>query len=213
MRDEVNVIYDGKLDKYQDETRLLLSTNGIKIIKSKYAKSVTAWIYIGDDYVTNYENDQKQALEKLGRHIPTYHLIDLWKFLKEKFGEVKTDSKDKILINPVHNRVPLKEIMNLYDWEKGFDEGMLHWEEGDQERKAGNLERAIELFDIARYHGYNAPALYKSYAMAYRKLKDYDNEVAVINEAIEREDSVNNTTIRELKERREKALALKQKRN
>ncbi|MEI4770952.1 GIY-YIG nuclease family protein [Psychrobacillus sp. FJAT-51614] len=217
VRDEISIIYGGKLDKYQGETIATLSTNGSKILKSKYAKSVTAWIYIGDDYVINYEKDQEQALEKLGRNIPTYYLIDVWKFLKEKFGEVETISTEDVLINPIHNRVPLKDIKNLNDWERGFDGGMPYWEEGDKERKAGNLERAIELFDIARYNGYNAPALYRSYAMTYRKLKDYDNEIAIIDEAIERLRSekmnINEIHNMELKERRAKALTLKQKLN
>ncbi len=217
IRDEINIIYGEKLEKYQGETIALLSANGNKVLKSKYAKSVTAWIYIGDDDVMNYEIDQKQALEKLGRNIPTYHLIDVWKYLKEKFGEVETFSMEGIPINPIHNRVPLKEIKNLHDWEKGYDEGMPYLEKGDKERKAGNLEQAIELFDLARYNGYNAPVLYKSYAMTYRKLKDYDNEIAIIDEAIERLRSekinVSETRIMELKERRAKAFALKQKLN
>lgn len=217
LRDEISIIYGGEFDKYQGETVALLSTSGNKILKSKYAKSVTAWIYIGDDYVTNYEIDQEQALEKLGRNIPTYHLIDVWKFLKEHFGKVETVSTEEILINPIHNRVPLKDIKNLYDWDKGFDEGMPFWEKGEKERKAGNLEQAIELFDIARYNGYNAPALYKSYAITYRKLKDYDNEISIIDEAIDRIQSekinVNQNFVMELKERRAKALALKQKQN
>lgn len=170
VQDDTSIIYGGKLEKYQSETTVLLSINGNKTLKSKYAKSVTAWIYIGDDYVTSYELDQGQASEKLGRNIPTYHLIDV---------------------------------------------GMPYWEEGDKERKAGKLEQAIELFDVARYKGYNAPALYLSYAMTYRKLKDYDNEIAIIDEAIERLRSekinVNETRIMELKERQVKALALKQK--
>lgn len=215
VRDEISIIYGGELDKYQGETLATLSTNGNKILKSKYAKSVTAWIYISDDYVMNYEKDQENALEKLGRNIPTYHLIDVWKFLKEKFGEVETISTEEFPINPIHNRVPLKDIKNLYDWEKGFDGGMPYWEKGEKERKAGNLERAIALFDIARYNGYNAPALYRSYAMSYRKLKDYDNEIAIIDEAIERLRSekinINEIHNMELKERRAKALALKQK--
>ena len=94
---------------------------------------------------------------------------------------------------------------------------MPYREKGDKEPKVGNLERAIELFDIARYNGYNAPALYTSYAIIYRKLKDYNNEVAIIDEAIERLRSekinVNQIHIRELKERRAKALALKLKQN
>ncbi|WP_342541946.1 hypothetical protein MHH33_12835 [Paenisporosarcina sp. FSL H8-0542] len=208
LRDEISIIYCGKLDKYQGETLATLSTNGNKILKSKYAKSVTAWIYIGDDYVMNYEKDQEQALEKLGRNIPAYHLIDVWKLLKEKFREVETISTKELLINPIHNRVPFKDIENLYDWEKGFDGGMPYWVTGNKERKAGNLERAIELFDIARYNGYNAPALYRSYAMTYRKLKDYDNEIAIIEEALERLSSekinINEIHFMELKERKQK---------
>lgn len=217
IRDEINIIYGGNLDKYQSETISLLSINGNKVLKSKYAKSVIAWIYIGEDDVMNYEIDQKQALEKLGRNIPTYHLIDVWKYLKEKFGEVETASTEEGPINPIHNRVPLKEIRNLHDWDKGYDEGMPYWEKGDKERKAGNLEHAIELFDLARYNGYDAPILYMSYAMTYRKLKDYDNEIAIIDEAIERtqseKENANVIRIMELKERRAKAIALKQKLN
>lgn len=53
--------------------------------------------------------------------------------------------------------------------------------------------------------------------MAYRKLKDYDNEVAIIDEAIDRLRSgkinISETHIMKLKERRTKALTLKQKQN
>ncbi|RXZ83886.1 GIY-YIG nuclease family protein [Paenibacillaceae bacterium] len=214
LRDEISVIYGGMFENYLDEVKVLLLTNSRKVLKSKFAKSVTAWIYVGDDYVTNYENDQKQALEKLGRNVPTYHLIDVWKFLKGRFGGVDTVCKEVVPINPIHNRVPLKQIKNRRNWEKGFDQGIPYWEEGDRERKAGNLERALELFDIARYNGYNAPALYTSYAMAYRKLKDFDNEIAIIEEAIERlrleKNKINETTIMEFKERQAKAFSLKQ---
>lgn len=214
MRDEISIIYGGNLHKYRDETDDLLSMNGSRILKTQFAKTVTAWIFIGDDYVINYELDQEKALERVGRNIPTYHLLDVRKFLIEKYGEVKTVSKEEVSINPVHNRVPLKNIKNLHNWEKGYDEGMLYWEQGDRERKDGNLEIAIELFDKARYNGYDAPALYRSYAMAYRKLKDYDNEIAIIDEAIERLGiENNNTTIMKLKERRKKSLLLKQKQN
>ncbi|MGE7946303.1 tetratricopeptide repeat protein [Lysinibacillus sp. NPDC093688] len=111
-----------------------------------------------------------------------------------------------------HNRVPLKDIKNLNNWEKGFDKGFPYYEEGDKERKSGNIIGAIELFDKARFNGYNAPALYSSYAKAYRKLKDYDNEIAILDEAIERlksEVGNNETRIMEFNERRTKAIALK----
>ncbi|MEK3977891.1 GIY-YIG nuclease family protein [Psychrobacillus sp. FSL K6-2836] len=212
MRDEISIIYGGNLEKYKDEVTNMLIANGNKVLKSKFAKSITAWIYIGDDYVTNYNKDQEKALAELGVQIPTYHLIDVWKHLKNNFGEVASVLKEEPLIDPINNRVLLKNIKNVHDWEKGFDKGYPYYEEGDKERKAGNILRAIELFDKARYNGYNAPALYSSYAMAYRKLKDYDNEIAILDEAIERskaEKGNNETRIMEFNERRAKVLALK----
>ena len=61
IRNEINIIYGGKLGRYLDETKALLLKNGSKILNSKFAKSLTSWIYIGDDYVTNYENDQEKV--------------------------------------------------------------------------------------------------------------------------------------------------------
>lgn len=203
-------IYGGNLDKYLSETKALLEANGNKILKTKFAKSVTAWVYLGDDYVTRHESEQKKALERIRRNIPTYHLIDVWKLLKEKFGDIKLELTEEVEIDPTNNRVPLKDIRNLNDWSKGFDEGHPYWEQGDWERKNGNIEKAIELFDKSRYNGYDAPALYNSYAMAYRKLKDYDNEIVILDEAIERLTVDNEKPLR-FTERRERAIALKKK--
>ncbi|WP_237721511.1 tetratricopeptide repeat protein [Paenisporosarcina sp. TG20] len=165
--------------------------------------------------MTNYNVDQEKALADLGRHIPTYHLIDVWKYLKETFDEIAPSPKEELPINPIHSRVPLKDIKNIHNWEKGFDEGYSYYENGDKARKEGNVDEAIELFDKARYNGYNVPTLYNSYAMAYRKLKDYDNEIAILDEAIERlqaeEKNVYETLIMNLNERRSKAFALKRR--
>lgn len=108
--------------------------------------------------------------------------------------------------------MPLSEIKNFNNWERGFDEGMPYWEEGDAERKNGNVEKGISLFNKARYHGYEAPALYNSYAMAYRKVKDYDNEIAILDEAIERFSPENNEIlIQKWKDRRVRSIELKVK--
>lgn len=203
-------IYGGNLDKYLSETKALLEANGNKILKTRYAKSITAWVFLGDEYLYKYETYQKNALERIGRNVPTYHLVDVWKMLKEKFGDIELEPTEEVEINPIHNRVPLKDVRNLNDWSKGFDEGHPYWEQGDRERKNGNIENAIELFDKARYNGYDAPALYNSYAMAYRKLKDYDNEIAIIDEAIERLTKDKEKPLKFI-ERRERAIALKKK--
>jgi hypothetical protein len=184
----LDIVYGGKYKSYFDETILMLNSMGYKILKTKFSKSVTAWIHSGDDYVTNYNIDQEKAKERIGRNIPTYHLIDVWKKLRsisEKHLSPPTNPQ-KVLTDAIHSRVPLEKIKNLNNWEKGFDAGYKFWEQGDELRKSGNIENSIKLFDKARYFGYNAPVLYNSYAMAYRKLKDYDNEIEILYEGIER---------------------------
>lgn len=95
-------------------------------------------------------------------------------------------SRDNVVIHAVHNRVPLSEIRNAENWDKGFKIGFPYWEKGEYERKSGNIVLAIELFDKARLNGYAAPALYTSYALAYRQLKDYSNEIIILDEGIAR---------------------------
>ena len=116
-------------------------------------------------------------------------------------------SREDITIQPIHNRVPLSGIRNKNNWEKGYDEGYPFWEKGDNLRKEGNVEDAIKLFDQARYNGYDAPVLYDSYAMAYHKLKDYANEIDILDEGIVRERK-NGINVSRLEARRDKAIQL-----
>ena len=153
IRNEVDTIYAGNTGKYIDEARHLLNLHGSRILKTQFSKSVTAWIYIGDDDIYNYEIDQEKAVERIGRNIPTYHLIDVWKFLKSKYGDVLYKVNEDIVIKPVHNRVPLNEIKNINNWEKGYDDGKPYWEKGDIERKNGDIDIALNFFDKARYYG------------------------------------------------------------
>jgi len=208
-KDVFEIVYGGQFENYYDETVSLLESNGHKILKSKYAKSITAWVYSDDDYVVNYNISQEQANEKLGRNIPTYHLIDVWKLLKNVYGEPTSPVCMPVTINPKHNRVPLDKIKNINNWDKGFDDGFKYWELGDKKRISGDIEEAINLFDKARYYGYLAPALYNSYAMAFRKLKDHENEIAILDEGITRfqntTNPINPTVINKWKEQKKKA--------
>lgn len=214
-REELEIIYGGNYANYRKEVIALLEANGNRILKSRYAKSVSAWIYSGDDYVINNSLDEEKAMERIGREIPSYHLIDVWKLLKNGYGNAEIKMPGSIEIYPVNNRIPLPQIRNKNDWEKGFDDGFRYWEQGDAERKKGNIDRAIKLYDKARYNGYLAPVLYNSYAMAYRKLKDFDNEIDILTEGIERyrdKEGGNVQIIVELEERRNRAIACLQKR-
>lgn len=116
-------------------------------------------------------------------------------------------TRNDITINPIHNRVPLESIHNLNNWDKGYDEGHQYWEQGDRLRKDGEIETAISLFDKSRYNGYCSIALYESYAMAYRTLKDYDNEISILDEGIKRHKRYK-IAVEKLKARRNKAIQL-----
>lgn len=106
-------------------------------------------------------------------------------------------------------RIPVSKIPK--DWDAGFRDGSPLWQKGEEQRKAGHYEEAIALYDQARNRGYLAPALYKSYAMTYRKLKDRDAEIEILTEGITRMQAANGkignfeTGIRDLTEQLKKA--------
>ena len=102
-------------------------------------------------------------------------------------------------------RIPVDEIENLGDFDKGFDLGFKHYEKGEQLRKAGDLYAAIDEYDYARSKGYAAPALFWAYATAFRKMKDYDNEVEILEEAFSRKivDETTDRFVDRLKKARE----------
>lgn len=106
--------------------------------------------------------------------------------------QVEEITRKSVVVNPVHNRVSLNHILNSGDWHAGYDKGSPYYYKGEDARKAGDLREAIRLFDLARYHGYCAPALYNSYAMAYHQLKDYANEIVICEEGINRNAEKNN---------------------
>ena len=84
---------------------------------------------------------------------------------------------------------------------------------GEDARKAGDIATALYYYDQAKKNGYKAPALWKSYAMAYRRLKDVTSEIAVLEEGIRELTKANgkigdtSTGLRDLKEQLKKAKA------
>ena len=97
--------------------------------------------------------------------------------------EVKKITRDDVFIDAKNNRRDFSEIKS-HGGGKEFGKGMDYWAMGENVRKNGKIEEAIQMFDMARECGYDAPALYESYAIAYRKLKDYSNEIVILDEAI-----------------------------
>ncbi|MGN0607626.1 MAG: exonuclease domain-containing protein [Oscillospiraceae bacterium] len=123
---------------------------------------------------TRKEKEQRELEERLKRE----EFLKLQKEFHEK--------RNNVSITPVNERVPLSELCNLNDIDKGYSVGYPFYNSGDILRKSGDIEAAIKSFDQARYNGYCHPALYHSYAMAYHQIKDYDNEIDILDEGIRR---------------------------
>ena len=183
-------------------------------ILNEYKKSYNATM----DYIDGSSRREKNVIEEV-ENLYKISVQEVEKIINNEISNKtlnnylseinikKQVSRDEININPVNNRIPLNKIKNLNDWNKGYDEGFDFWLKGDELRKNGEYNEAINLFDLSRYNGYNTYVLYESYAMVYHQLKDYDNEIAILEEGIERL-SKDNTNVSNLVTRRDKAVQI-----
>ena len=126
-----------------------------------------------DDFTALSEQETRKMLEVISQK--EYLPVNIPK--KEKIN------RSDVIINSHYSRIPASEI-KVQLLGAGFKFGLKYWGEGDDARKAGNIDKAISLFDKARMIGYITPALYESYAMAFRKLKEYSDEILILDEAI-----------------------------
>lgn len=183
-------------------------------ILNEYKKSYNATM----DYIDGSSRREKNVIEEV-ENLYKISVQEVEKIINNEISNKtlnnylseinikKQVSRDEININPVNNRIPLNKIKNLNDWNKGYDKGFDFWLKGDELRKNGEYNEAINLFDLSRYNGYNTYVLYESYAMVYHQLKDYDNEIAILEEGIERL-SKDNTNVSNLVTRRDKAVQI-----
>ena len=170
---DLEVLEDYIFEKYNERHTYIENYLGYR---SRYVDEYKNGVIMKNALSTN---EVKQILSTV--HNKDYHNQNA---IKNVDGLI---DRETIEITPINNRVPISEIMNLDNWDKGYDNGYPFWEKGEECRKAGNIEEAIDLFDKARFYGYCAPALFESYSMAFHKIKDYDNEIDILDEGIERE--------------------------
>ena len=65
-----------------------------------------------------------------------------------------------------------------------LDRGLVFWRQGENLRLDGQLIEAIQLFDRAKEAGCTNPGLYVSYAMTYRREGKFEEEIAILEEAL-----------------------------
>lgn len=121
-------------------------------------------------------------------------------------GSYYNQEIDEDFVGRITCRCPIDEIVHPQWSDAAFKEGYIYYCEGEKARLTDDLERAIRLFDCARHIGYASPALYWSYAKAYRKLEDYDSEVEILQEGVSR-----GLKPEELSERIEKTICLQRR--
>lgn len=119
-------------------------------------------------------------------------------------GIKRSIKREEVVVNAVHNRCPLSQIEKR-EANESSSKGMLLFWEGEEARRNGDYEKAIAYYDQAREIGYDDYFLYESYAITYRKLKDYSNEILIVEEYMAR---FPNLRSGELEARREKAIEL-----
>ena len=109
--------------------------------------------------------------------------------------------REQVRIAPTRTRAPLSSIDCTDDVIACFAAGQPLWKDGEALRKGGDVEAALALFDRSRLTGFLAPELYESYGKAFRKLGELDDEIAILDEGIER---IGGCEV--LEERRDKAV-------
>ena len=203
--DLIDIVYGNNYEKYYTETIQMLNNCGATIISSPDAKSLTAWIYCGDISVSRHLLRQSRYKNLNGRNLPTFHLIDVWKYLKNSnFGLIDENQNGAEFKS---NRVPLSECKkwDVFDFE-GNEIIYQTFAEAEKLRKSKEYEAALKLLDVVRQSGYISCPLYISYAKIFRVLKDYDNEIDIINEGIYQYKIIGNTdAVSDLLSRKRKA--------
>lgn len=132
---------------------------------------------------------------ELNQMINNDPMSDWKKIFAEKTGKpVLSDEEIKniVIFDPkakkqeIRKRVPLSKIKNRNNFDQGYIKGSPFYYKGEQYRKAGDLYKAIEQYDEARFNGMTGTALYYAYDKAFRKMKDYENDIDILEEACSR---------------------------
>ena len=159
--DLINVVYGNNYEKYYNETIQMLNNYGATILSSHEAKSLTAWIYCGDISLSRHLLRQTRYKEHNNRQLPTYHLIDVWKCLRDNnYSSINTQH---IITEFKSKRIPLSECKKWDDFDFEGNEAIYRaFNEAEKLRKAKEYEAALELLDYVRQSGYVSCPLYLS---------------------------------------------------
>ena len=149
------------------------TTNHAPASTQRRIRDRSAWNGLSDEDVEQCLKGAREAWETERRE-------------REERSAASVLLRSQVEIAPVRTREPRTSIRNADDALSGITAGQPYWSRGEELRKAGDIEAALQLFDHSRLMGYVAPELYESYGKAFRKLGELDDEIAILDEGIER---------------------------
>lgn len=94
--------------------------------------------------------------------------------------------REAVSIIPNHKRCPICEIKNLDDEQVGFSKGYGLFEKGEMKRRTEEYEEALNYYDKAREEGLFTVELYEAYSKVYHSMKQYSDEIVILDEFLER---------------------------
>lgn len=135
-----------------------------KSIKTKY----------NDDYVLSLFS---KLPERVGKHTKTaIELVESTRLLRNQTnGDVDYDEDPAITLN---------NAMKLDAEAQAFDAGYPLYMQAKTAYTSGNYDQTVILGRQALAVGYTNANVYERIAMGYRKLKQYDNEIAILQEGL-----------------------------
>ena len=143
--------------------------------------------------------------------LPNYKQPTLVKYFRLQSDEAHRAASDAKncgeILRELLNRVDevLAKDLRRESINKWNQSALQYWDQGEFARKNGLFGEAFALYDKAKAFAGAPSYLYESYAMAYRKLKDYEHEIEILNEGISAlppDESIH------LRERRDRASSL-----
>ena len=176
------------------------SFNDIDLIENYIVSEYKEIIKYAEDYMNNSEY-KIQRVEEFMSTMVEISVDDMNLYLK-KINTInlpsinvkvkKNINRNEIIINPINSRKNINDIKikNVYSFEK-YDDYVKAMDEFykicsiiDNYISDKNYIKALELLDKTREDGYLFGYLYDKYVKLYSQLKDYDNIIDIIEEAI-----------------------------
>ncbi len=181
----------------------------------KYAKNIADEYYKSYCMIMEAKKESRKSFNTIRRNNEGYcrlNYTDVKRFMvdinQKDYSSVPLPSneinikREDVIINVVPERVPIENITELKDWDYETYPYKFFLD-AEEKRKNKEYGSALELYERARESGLLDCDVYIGFSQLYHALKDYENEILILDEGIEK---VNESAKRFLITRRDTAI-------